>query len=272
MLQGAVALLGVPYDDSSSFLRGAAHGPAAIRAALRSPAGNLCCEDGRDLAAEPRFADAGDVLLAAGDDAIARIETEAAEVIGQGARLLALGGDHAVTWPIVRALARRHRGLTILHLDAHPDLYDEFEGSRRSHACPFARIMEEGLAARLVQVGVRAATPHQRAQAQRFGVETIDMRAFRRDLDLDLQAPLYVSIDLDALDPACAPGVSHREPGGLSVRDVLGIVQRLPHAPLAADVVELNPVRDVAGMTALVAAKLVKELAARMLADHPRGG
>jgi agmatinase len=260
-----LALLGVPYDESSSFLRGAAHGPTAIRAALRSAAGNLCAEDGRDLGAEPRFADAGDVSLPPDADAFARIEAKAAAILAGGARLLALGGDHAITWPLVRAAAAHERGLTILHFDAHPDLYDEFEGSRRSHACPFARIMEEGLAARLVQVGIRTATPHQRQQAQRFRVETIDMRAFRPDLDLALRAPLYVSIDLDALDPACAPGVSHREPGGLSVRDVLGIVQRLPVAPVAADVVELNPLRDVQGMTAMVAAKLVKELAARML-------
>ena len=96
--------------------------------------------------------------------------------------MLTLGGDHAITYPILRAYGPHYPDLTILHIDAHPDLYDELEGDRLSHACPFARIMEAGLARRLVQVGVRTLNPHQRQQAERFGVKIFEMRrldAFR---------------------------------------------------------------------------------------------
>jgi arginase family enzyme len=121
--------------------------------------------------------------------------------------------------------------------------------------------MELGLADSLTQVGIRAQTGHQRQQADRFGVETIDMRAWARGARPVLHGPLYVSIDLDALDPAFAPGVSHPEPGGLSVRELLDLVQSLPGPIAGADIVELNPTLDPMGLTARVAAKLVRELA-----------
>ena len=151
-------------------------------------------------------------------------------------------------------------------MDAHPDLYDEFVGRRFSHACPFARIMEEGLASRLVQVGIRVMNGHQHEQVRRFGVETIDMRAWADGIRPQLTGPVYVSIDLDGLDPAFAPGVSHREPGGFSVRDVIGLVHALPGPLAGADIVEFNPSQDRLGLTAPVAGKLVKELAGRMSA------
>ena len=154
-----------------------------------------------------------------------------------------------------------HPRPTILHLDAHPDLYDAFEGDCVSHACPFARILEERLATRLVQVGIRAMTGHQRDQAARFKVEIIDMRAWAGGSCLILQGPVYLSLDLDALDPACAPGVSHPEPGGLTVRDALGLIQAAGDILVGADIVELNPLQDVMGLTSRVAAKCVKEIA-----------
>jgi arginase len=264
----AVAVVGVPWDEHSSLHRGCAGGPAAVRTAWRSGSMNLCAENGHDLGADARLVDVGDIDVSA--DALARIAGSLHALAARGARTIAIGGDHAVTYPVVRGLAAAHAGLTILHLDAHPDLYDELDGNRLSHACPFARIMEEGLARRLVQLGIRTLTPHQRAQGQRFGVHMVGMREWRPDLDLaalGLAAPLYVSIDLDVLDPAHAPGVSHHEPGGASVRDVLRVIQELPVAPVGADIVELNPRRDHHDMTAMVALKLVKELAARMLAD-----
>jgi arginase family enzyme len=153
----------------------------------------------------------------------------------------------------------------VLQLDAHPDLYDELDGNRYSHACPFARIMEEGLAGRLLQVGVRTSTPHQREQARRFGVEVVEMRDWRPGHPLRFDGPLYVSLDLDCLDPAFAPGVSHYEPGGFSVRELLAIIRDLPVPPVGADIVELNPRRDPEGVTAAVGAKLLKEILARML-------
>ena len=155
----------------------------------------------------------------------------------------------------------------MLHLDAHPDLYDEFEGDRLSNACPFARIMEEGRVRRLVQVGIRTMNAPQRAQAERFGVEVVEMKAWRPDLSVPAEGPVYVSLDLDVLDPAFAPGVSHPEPGGLSTREVIGSCSGLRGPVVGADLVELNPARDPTGATARVAAKLAKELLARLLSD-----
>ncbi len=121
-------------------------------------------------------------------------------------RVVALGGDHSISYPLVRAHARVHSGLTILHLDAHPDLYDELDGSRVSHGCPFARVMEEGLAARMVSLGIRTANPHQREQAERFGVETFGPTDDLTTVLASLAPPLYLSLDLDVLDPAFRPG------------------------------------------------------------------
>jgi agmatinase len=262
-----VSLLGVPWDDHSSFLRGPALAPAAIREALQSPSSNPGTESGLDLGNEPRLDDAGDLEIPSGPSAVEAIEGGVGGLLDQGRRVLALGGDHAVAHPAVRAYARRHDGLTLVQLDAHPDLYDEFGGDRLSNACPFARIMEEGLVQRLVQVGIRTMNAPQRAQAQRFGVEVVEMKAWRPDLEIAAEGPVYVSLDLDVLDPAFAPGVSHPEPGGLSTRDVIGLLQNLPGPVVGADLVELNPTRDPTGISARVAAKLAKELLARLLSD-----
>ena len=258
------ALLGLPYDASSSYLRGTAGAPPMIRAALRSPSANNWTEELRDLGEVGALGDAGDLALPADETARALIEDGVAQLSAR-ARVIALGGDHSVTYPILRAINRTYRQPTILHIDAHADLYDEFEGDRYSHACPFARVMEEGLACRLVQVGIRTLSGHQRAQADRFGVEIIDMRAWVAGMRPIVEGPVYVSVDMDGLDPAFAPGVSHWEPGGLSVRDVLGMIQSLRSPVIGADVVEFNPKRDPTGMTAMVAAKIVKELANTML-------
>jgi arginase len=262
-----VALVGVPWDEHSSFLRGAAGAPVLIRAAMRSPSSNLSTESGLDLGTDSRFRDAGDLAVQDGPTALSTIERGIAAIAATGARILSLGGDHAISYPVVRAQAQRYPGLTLVHFDAHPDLYDEFEGDRLSHACPFARIMEERLVTRLVQIGIRTMNAEQRAQVERFGVELVEMKHFRPDLVVDAGGPIYVSVDLDGLDPAFAPGVSHPEPGGLSPRDVLGVVQRLRGHVVGADVVELNPARDTGGLTAAVAAKIAKELAARMLEE-----
>jgi agmatinase len=267
-LQGVVTIVGVPWDEHSSFLLGAAEGPGAIRGALLSPSTNLATEDALDLGTDPRFADAGDLevpLDCPGLEAARAIERGATGWLAQGARLVALGGDHAVSYPLVRAHAAVHGPLAIVHLDAHPDLYDEFEGDRYSHACPFARILEDGLARHLVQVGIRTMNPAQRKQADRFGVEVIPMGQWSQELVLSFEGPVYVSVDLDVLDPAFAPGVSHHEPGGCSTRDVLRLIQSLRGQLVGADVVELNPSRDLQDVTARAAAKIVKELAARLL-------
>jgi agmatinase len=262
---GTVAVLGVPLDENSTFMRGAALAPARIRQVLHAGSSNLCSESERDLGLEPRFQDLGDLELASGRAALEGIRAAAAGLLEREVSVLALGGDHAITYPLVKAYAARYKKLNVLHLDAHPDLYDEYEGNRYSHACPFARIMEGWLVSRLVQVGIRTMNPHQRAQAGRFGVEVITMQDRALEMTLEFDGPLYLSLDMDVLDPAYAPGVSHHEPGGLSTRDVLTLIQRLRAPLVGADIVELNPQRDPLGITAMAAAKFLKEIAARML-------
>ena len=261
-------LLGVPYDASSSFKRGAADGPGEIRKALHSSASNSWSENGVEVVTPDRLEDVGDLQLGPEDDpadARRRIEEAVRELVTSRRRLITLGGDHSITYPILKGIGPTKGGLTIVQIDAHGDLYSEFQGDPYSHACPFTRIMEEGLAQRLVQVGVRTMNGEQLANAKRLGVETIDMIKWTASTWPEVQGAVYLSIDLDGIDPAFAPGVSHREPGGLSVREVIGVIQRLGGWIVGADVVELNPHEDPTGVTAGVAAKLVKEVAARML-------
>lgn len=260
-----VAVVGAPVDDSSSFMRGASLAPPRIREVLHSGAANLCAENGIDLAAESRWKDLGDLVLDDGVEGLKQIEATVGNLLERGIRVLTLGGDHIITYPIINAYGSHYRSLNILHLDAHPDLYDELDGNRYSHACPFARIMEEDLVARLVQVGIRTMNPHQRAQAERFGVEVIEMREWQPGQGLAFDGPLYISLDMDVLDPAFAPGTSHHEPGGLSTREVLRLIQNLRAPIVGADLVEFNPKRDPVGITAMAAAKLLKELSALML-------
>ena len=262
---GMVALLGIPFDEHSSFLSGPALAPGRIREVLHSGETNLSAERGLELDGEGRLKDLGDLDLEPGATALAQIEGAVTTLLERGVRVLSLGGDHALTLPVVRAYARKYERLNLLHLDAHPDLYDEFEGNRYSHACPFARIMEEGLVGRLVQVGIRTMNEHQRTQAERWGVTVVDMARWDPAVQVQLDGPTYLSLDLDVLDPAFAPGVSHHEPGGLSTREVLRLLQGLRTPIVGADIVEFNPERDLVGMTAMVAVKFVKEIVACML-------
>ena len=265
--KSAVILIGIPFDLHSTFRRGPAMAPMRIREVLHAGATNLCSETGVDLAAPMLLEDRGDIEIDNKNESdwIRAIEDKFSTCLQAGAPVLTLGGDHAITYPIVKAYARKYKSLTILQLDAHPDLYDHYEGDRFAHACPFARIMEEHLAERLIQIGIRTLNPHQKEQARRFGAETMEMRHFDIDKVPPIDTPVYVSIDLDVLDPAYAPGVSHHEPGGLSTRQLIEIIQRLKAPIVGADIVEYNPRRDPAEITAMVAVKLLKEVAARMI-------
>lgn len=256
-----LGLIGFCTDENSSFLRGAAEAPPLIRAALFSDAANLWSETGVDLGRDGTFVDEGDVSPASAKD----IEDSISALVSRNLRPLSLGGDHSITYPIVRSIARACPELSILHFDAHPDLYDDFRGNPLSHASPFARIMEERLAQRLVQVGIRTMNGHQREQASRFGVEVVEMKDLKHDLAIMFATPVYISVDMDALDPAFAPGVSHREPGGLTTRQVIELIQSINFPVIGADIVEFNPKMDPTGMTAVVCAKLLKEIAAKML-------
>ena len=262
---GTVTVLGVPFDDNVSFLKGPAGAPTRIRKVLHNGAANLFSETGVDIGNDHRIRDLGDIEFSLGNDAFFQIESTVRHLVEQGARVLSLGGDHSITYPILKAYAGRYNNLNILQLDAHPDLYDCYDGNPYSHACPFARIMEEKLAQRLVQVGIRTLNPHLLEQAERFGVEVHEMRHWDAVTRFRFDGLLYLSVDMDVLDPAFAPGVSHHEPGGMTTRDVLSLIQNLKGSIVGADLVEFNPERDVSDVTAMTAAKLTKELIGKLL-------
>ena len=257
------ALLGIAWDQASSFQRGPADAPPAIRAALASDSTNWWTESLENLAIPGALKDAGDITPGA---ATVREEIERAvrSLLGDRSVPIVLGGDHSITYPVVRAF--RERGpFAILHFDAHPDLYPEFQGDRFSHACPFARIMEEGLVKDLIQVGIRTMSGVQAEQVDRYRVTVVGMDEWERGWRFESPLPVYLSIDLDVLDPAYAPGVSHPEPGGCSARQLISSLQAISNPVIGADIVELNPRNDPAGLTARVAAKLVKEVASLIL-------
>lgn len=257
-----VSILGIPYDAMSSHLRGPAEGPKAIREQLHGGSANYFTEQGLDLITiSDQWTDLGNLEFDTEDPlpVFEKITAAVDKELAAGRKVLSLGGDHSIAYPIIRAYAKHYESLNILQIDAHADLYHDFEGNPYSHACPFARIMEQQLASHLTQVGIRTLNTHQREQAQKFGVEIIEMKDFKNGQTLDLKGPLYISIDLDGFDPAFAPGVSHHEPGGLSTRAVLNLLQQIQVPIVGMDIVELNPTRDWHGMTAMLAAKLLRE-------------
>jgi arginase len=258
----SIALLGIPYDADSSYRRGAAEAPAAIRAELTRARqySSMLTEAGLDLNREGLLIDAGDVTITQPEETRVAIGTAVGRCLHAGHRVLALGGDHSVTYPILLAVHHALGRVDVLHFDAHPDLYPIYEGNRFSHACPFARALEDGLIGRLVQVGIRSLNPIQRTVAEQYNVEQFTMRDWSGPPRLTFERPVYISLDLDGLDPAFAPGVSHPEPGGLSVRELIGTLQRLEGRVVAGDLVEYNPTVDPEGRTAVVAVKLLKEM------------
>jgi arginase len=221
-------------------------------------------ETGVDLGVEGIYCDAGDLKFTF-DEPFAAIEKRVGDLLDRGLRPVSLGGDHSITLPILRAFGKHVPGLTVIHFDAHPDLYDALEGNRLSHACPFARVMEEGAATRLIQLGIRTMTGHQREQAKKFGVEVVDIRQLPVLERMKIEGPIYISLDVDVLDPAFAPGTSHREPGGMSVREVLAHIHAITGKIVGADIVEFNPAQDHSQITATVAAKLLKEIMGMMI-------
>ncbi|MCR4408770.1 MAG: agmatinase [Candidatus Saccharicenans sp.] len=261
-----LAIVGVPFDEKSSFRRGAAAGPEAIRRVSTGKCYNPDTELGVDLAEETILVDLGDVDTS-GDmlKTFAGIEEKVGRVVADGAVPIILGGDHSITYPAVKAVAGKFKSLDLLHFDAHPDMYQDLYGDRLSHACPMARILEDGLVKNLVQVGIRATTPEMEAMARKYRVRTITAREYPEKPRLEFKNPLYISLDLDVFDPAYAPGVSHHEPGGLTSRQVLDLIQNLKARIVAFDLVELNPSRDVSEITASLAFKLIKEIAGKIV-------
>lgn len=254
-----ICLQGICYDDKSSYLQGPKLAPPLIRKALYSDSSNLFTEHGKTIE-KIEIIDEGDFAISD----YFEIETITANHLNKNTRLISLGGDHSITYPLIKAHHALYPKLDILHIDAHGDLYHHFEGDPYSHACPFARIMENGLASNLVQVGIRTLNDHQREQAAKFDVEIIEMKDYALSKVPGFENPLYISLDMDAFDPSVAPGVSHYEPGGFSARQLLDLILSLDAEIIGADIVEYNPTRDINDMTAFLAAKLLKEIMIKM--------
>jgi len=262
-----IGVLHIPYDENSSFIKGPAKAPAKIDEILMSGSLNKSCENGVLLEWNENIYTLPELPMLEQESFNTNIELAVSKAISQGYQVLSLGGDHSITYPIVKGVYQHYGAVNIIHFDAHPDLYDVFKGNRYSNACPFARIMEENLAKSLHQYGIRTLNEHQSQQAKRFKVNVNTMLDWPCEVP-DFEGPVYLSIDIDALDPAFAPGVSHREPGGLSTRDIINFIHKIKAPIVGIDIVEYNPDKDIDDMTAYVAAKLVKEAAGIMLASE----
>jgi agmatinase len=263
------AILGIPFDEKSCYMKGVAKGPKAIREASPGEAMNPWTESGVNLEEETSIVDLGDLDVSGSFwDVFERTEGRIREILEKEAVPVVLGGDHSLTYPIIKAFATEYQPLDILDFDAHPDLFDELYGDRYSHGCPFARIIEEGHVANLVQVGIRAATGQHREMAEKHGVRMIEMKDLSLARTMEFDNPLYISFDVDALDPAFAPGVSHHEAGGLSTRQVIDMLHGLKGTIVGLDVVEVNPDRDPVGITASAAVKIIMEVIGKIVASR----
>ncbi len=254
-----VVLQGILFDEKSSYLKGPSLAPPLIRKAYHNDSSNYCAEDGSHI--HP------DIIEDKGNHQVKKyfdISELTTKHLEKRKPLLTLGGDHSITFPIIQAFHSIYGPVDILHIDAHSDLYDQLDGDPYSHACPFYNIMKNKLAANLFQVGIRTLNKLQRDNAQAFGVQISEMRHFDSFQMPVFQNPLYLSLDIDVLDPAFAPGVSHHEPGGLSTRQVLQLIQNINVPIVGADIVEYNPKQDLNGMTAMVCSKFMKEIISKM--------
>lgn len=258
-----VRILGFEWDASSSHSRGPALGPTVVKRLLSSEASSSYSIGLVDMR---KAIESYLIPPLPEDGAAAReiIRKSVSSCLAASHAPLSIGGDHSVTYPILEAIHTKHGPVNLLHIDAHPDLHDSFEGDRYSHACPFARAHEDGLIAKHVVVGVRCWDTHQKEQAAKFGVTILRADEVDKVPAEIFAGPLYLSMDLDGLDPAFAPGVSHPEPGGLSTLDVLSLIRRIKGPLIGADIVELNPERDTGLATARVVVRLVKEIAAKL--------
>jgi agmatinase len=257
--QPAAVILGAPYDATSTFRRGSARAPQAIRWASQSIE-TYSPVLRRDLEAV-RWTDLGD-LEVAGTEPEAMVDMVRTAVAGVKPETLPilLGGEHTLTLGAVQALAQRHPELAVLQLDAHTDLRDEYEGRRLSHATVMRRIGDTVPPERVVALGIRAGTREEvaltaayRACSPRLSVSSEVWRWLQT-------RAVYVTIDIDALDPSDAPGTGNPEPEGIASRDLLAFVRRLSDLPVAGiDLVEVSPPYDPSGRTAVLAAVIIRE-------------
>lgn len=261
---GAAILVGLPDDSRSSYRKGAAGGPQAVRRCYNGDCYNSATESGVDLAGQ--VFDGGDWPPKADWDRSRRHYRESAQALfADGAVPFFLGGDHAVTVPLVEALCVLSGPVHVVQFDAHPDLYNEFLGDRFSHACTGRRMLEMDHLACLTQMGVRTLNPEQLSQGEPFGERLRILTAAGLEGRLPYpgwippDAWVYVTLDIDVLDPAYAPGVAHPVPGGLASRQLLDWIQGFPWRLAGMDVVEVNPELDLNGQTAVLAGRLLHE-------------
>lgn len=270
-----IAIVGVPFDAGVTYRPGARFGPIAVRTAsrlLRSYHPGLDVEPFRSA----QVVDVGDIAVTpfSISEAVTQIETAARSILADSQHLVAIGGDHTIALPLLRAVHERSGPVAVVHFDAHLDTWDTYFGADITHGTPFRRAAEEGLlvADRSVHVGTRGPlfTPQDLVDDTRLGfgvVTSMDLETehidgvVRRIHERVGDAPIYVSIDIDVLDPAAAPGTGTPEPGGLTSRELLGILRGLADLPIiAADVVEVAPAYDHAEVTATAAAHVTYEL------------
>ncbi len=274
-----IALVGIPFDGGTSYRPGARFGPAAVRQGSRllrpyhPELDTLPFEQGQVV-------DAGDIACSpfAIDDAVTQIEVATDTLLAEGGRVVAIGGDHTVALPLLRATSRRHGPLALVHFDAHLDTWDTYFGARFTHGTPFRRAWEEGLLRRdrSAHVGLRGPLygSHDLADDAAMGflqITTSDVdregtaAIVNRLIERVADAPLYVSVDIDVLDPAHAPGTGTPEAGGLTSRELLSLLRGLdPLHIVGADVVEVAPAYDHAEITAIAAAHVLYELVTLM--------
>ncbi|MDQ0470723.1 agmatinase [Labrys wisconsinensis] len=285
-----IALYGVPWDGGTTNRAGARHGPREVRN-QSSLVRRVHHVSGTEPFSLARVADIGDLSVNPIDlkDGLARIEAGVAAIAAAGAIPLGIGGDHLVTLPVLRAVARA-RPVGLIHFDAHSDTNDTYFGDNRyTHGTPFRRAVEEGLIdpRRTVQIGIRGSiydpAEHDWARAQGMRVVYMEEFVARGPLEIMAEArrivgdaPTYVSFDIDSIDPSMAPGTGTPEIGGFSTREAQQMVRLLDGvAIVGADVVEVAPPFDVAGLTALAGATMAFELLcviARSLAARRRAG
>ena len=270
-----VALLGIPFDSGVSYRPGARFGPAAVRAGSKLLRPYNPALDVQPWAGQ-QVADAGDLAVNPFDigEAIGQIEAGASLALGSAARLIALGGDHTVALPLLRATAARHGPVALVHFDAHLDTWDTYFGAPYTHGTPFRRAVEEGLLAldSSAHVGVRGPLYSSADLIEDAGlgfatVSTAEVAQCGVDQAVDRirervgGRPVYLSVDIDVLDPAHAPGTGTPEPGGLTSRELQFILRGLDGLQLVgADVVEVSPPYDHAELTALAAANVAYEM------------
>jgi agmatinase len=256
--------LGICDDTQSSFLHGPADAPECIRRAYDGRCYNATTESGVDLASSVK--DLGDLKPRSTWEASAReYRARVEEIVREGETPFIAGGDHAITVPVVEAFAVLRRPIHVIQIDAHPDLYPEFEGNPDSHASTAARLLEMDHVQSLTQIGIRTMNEEQRRQAERWSSRLHVLEARRLEgalpalAHIPAEAAVYMTVDMDGFDPAFAPGVSHPVPGGLTARQVIGLILRGHWTLVGMDAVEVNPARDIQYMTAILAGRLLHE-------------